>query len=148
MGICTCAPRVLTIFSLGFIYRSVKHTNGKLHYFLKLYKLFITSSSFPLMKFCILPHTSLVFFTPLQQRAGSELQLASLRSEQDSEGYLTPEYCIDAGSIGNVARFINHSCQPNIFIQCVLSSHRDIKLAKIMLFAADTIPPLQVSFHE
>ncbi|GJM88459.1 hypothetical protein PR202_ga04522 [Eleusine coracana subsp. coracana] len=79
----------------------------------------------------------------LEQRAGSELQLASLRSEQDSEGSVAPEYCIDAGSTGNVARFINHSCQPNLFIQCVLSSHRDIRLAKIMLFAADTIPPLQ-----
>ncbi|KAK3138901.1 hypothetical protein QOZ80_5AG0374900 [Eleusine coracana subsp. coracana] len=78
-----------------------------------------------------------------EQRAGSELQLASLRSEQDSEGSVAPEYCIDAGSTGNVARFINHSCQPNLFIQCVLSSHRDIRLAKIMLFAADTIPPLQ-----
>ncbi|XP_026660713.2 histone-lysine N-methyltransferase, H3 lysine-9 specific SUVH4-like isoform X2 [Phoenix dactylifera] len=54
-----------------------------------------------------------------------------------------PEYCINAGLIGNVARFINHSCQPNLFVQCVLSSHHDIKMAKIMLFAADTIPPLQ-----
>ncbi|GJN14347.1 hypothetical protein PR202_gb01164 [Eleusine coracana subsp. coracana] len=56
-----------------------------------------------------------------EQRAGSELQLVSLRSEQDSEGSVAPEYCIDAGSTGNVAR-----------------------LAKIMLFAADTIPPLQL----
>ncbi|XP_073117002.1 histone-lysine N-methyltransferase, H3 lysine-9 specific SUVH4 isoform X1 [Elaeis guineensis] len=54
-----------------------------------------------------------------------------------------PEYCIDAGSIGNVARFINHSCQPNLFVQCILSLHHDIKMAKIMLFAADTISPLQ-----
>ncbi|KAJ4813760.1 hypothetical protein LUZ62_026326 [Rhynchospora pubera] len=54
-----------------------------------------------------------------------------------------PEYCIDAAEEGNVARFINHSCMPNLFVQCVLSSHHDIKLAKIMLFAADTIPPLQ-----
>ncbi|XP_073098550.1 histone-lysine N-methyltransferase, H3 lysine-9 specific SUVH4 isoform X2 [Elaeis guineensis] len=54
-----------------------------------------------------------------------------------------PEYCINAGPSGNVARFINHSCQPNLFVQCVLSSHHDIKIAKVMLFAADTIPPLQ-----
>ncbi|XP_073000412.1 histone-lysine N-methyltransferase, H3 lysine-9 specific SUVH4 isoform X1 [Typha latifolia] len=54
-----------------------------------------------------------------------------------------PEYCIDAGAVGNIARFINHSCQPNLFVQCILSSHRDFKLAKVMLFAADTIPPLQ-----
>ncbi|KAG6480135.1 hypothetical protein ZIOFF_063613 [Zingiber officinale] len=53
------------------------------------------------------------------------------------------EYCIDAGSVGNVARFINHSCQPNLFVQCILSSHHDMKMAKVMLFAADTIPPLE-----
>ncbi|CAL5094701.1 unnamed protein product [Urochloa decumbens] len=78
-----------------------------------------------------------------EQRAGSELHIASLHSEHDSEASQAPEYCIDAGPVGNIARFINHSCQPNLFIQCVLSSHSDIKLAKIMLFAADTIPPLQ-----
>ncbi|KAF3967132.1 hypothetical protein CMV_008844 [Castanea mollissima] len=60
-----------------------------------------------------------------------------LRSES------VPEFCIDAGSTGNIARFINHSCEPNLFVQCVLSSHHDIKLARIMLFAADNIPPLQ-----
>ncbi|KAM0838071.1 hypothetical protein ACQ4PT_061211 [Festuca glaucescens] len=78
-----------------------------------------------------------------KQRSGSELHMASLQDEHDPEASQAPEYCIDAGSVGNIARFINHSCQPNLFIQCVLSSHRDIKLAKIMLFAADTIPPLQ-----
>uniref|UniRef100_A0ACD5TAH4 Uncharacterized protein n=1 Tax=Avena sativa TaxID=4498 RepID=A0ACD5TAH4_AVESA len=78
-----------------------------------------------------------------KQRPGSELHMTSLQDEHDSEACQAPEYCIDAGSVGNIARFINHSCQPNLFIQCVLSSHRDIKLAKIMLFAADTIPPLQ-----
>ncbi|GAB4828527.1 Histone-lysine N-methyltransferase, H3 lysine-9 specific suvh4 [Ancistrocladus abbreviatus] len=55
----------------------------------------------------------------------------------------TPEYCIDAGSFGNIARFINHSCEPNLFVQCVLSSHHDIRLARVVLFAADNIPPLQ-----
>ncbi|KAB2625023.1 histone-lysine N-methyltransferase [Pyrus ussuriensis x Pyrus communis] len=54
-----------------------------------------------------------------------------------------PEFCIDAGSHGNVARYINHSCEPNLFVQCVLSSHRDVRLARIVLFAADNIPPLQ-----
>ncbi|XP_044466136.1 histone-lysine N-methyltransferase, H3 lysine-9 specific SUVH4-like isoform X2 [Mangifera indica] len=54
-----------------------------------------------------------------------------------------PEFCIDAGSTGNIARFINHSCEPNLFVQCVLHSHQDIKLARIVLFAADNIPPLQ-----
>ncbi|GAB2249710.1 hypothetical protein Droror1_Dr00013069 [Drosera rotundifolia] len=59
----------------------------------------------------------------------------------DSDG--EPEYCIDAGSTGNLARFINHSCEPNLFVQCVLSSHHDVRLARIVLIAADNIPPLQ-----
>eukprot|EP01018_Ginkgo_biloba_P031179 Gb_27925 [translate_table: standard] len=54
-----------------------------------------------------------------------------------------PEFCIDAGTYGNVSRFINHSCDPNLFVQCVLSDHHDIRLARIALFAADNIPPLQ-----
>jgi euchromatic histone-lysine N-methyltransferase len=84
----------------------------------------------------------------LKQRSGSDLRIASLQEEHDSEASQDPEYCIDAGSVGNIARFINHSCQPNLFILCLLSSHRDIKLAKIMLFAADTIPPLQVNLRD
>nr|GFA81351.1 histone-lysine N-methyltransferase, H3 lysine-9 specific SUVH4 isoform X2 [Tanacetum cinerariifolium] len=57
--------------------------------------------------------------------------------EKESE----PEFCIDAGSIGNVARFINHSCDPNLFVQCVVSSHHELKLARIVLVAAENIPP-------
>ncbi|PWA82982.1 SU(VAR)3-9-4-like protein (chloroplast) [Artemisia annua] len=55
-----------------------------------------------------------------------------------------PDFCIDAGSIGNVARFINHSCDPNLFVQCVVSSHHDLKLARIVLVAAENIYPKQV----
>ncbi|XP_030539455.2 histone-lysine N-methyltransferase, H3 lysine-9 specific SUVH4 [Rhodamnia argentea] len=63
--------------------------------------------------------------------------------KHDDQKSEIPEYCIDAGSVGNIARFINHSCEPNLFVQCVLSSHQDIKLARVVLFAADNIPPLQ-----
>ncbi|EPS57959.1 hypothetical protein M569_16858, partial [Genlisea aurea] len=52
-------------------------------------------------------------------------------------------FCIDAAETGNIARFINHSCQPNLFVQCILSNHHDMNLARVMLFAADNIPPLQ-----
>ncbi|TXG49032.1 hypothetical protein EZV62_024907 [Acer yangbiense] len=62
-------------------------------------------------------------------------------NEEESER--EPEYCIDAGVYGNVARFINHSCEPNLFVQCVLSSHHDVRLARVVLFAADDIPPMQ-----
>ncbi|KAI3995184.1 hypothetical protein MKX01_031986 [Papaver californicum] len=58
---------------------------------------------------------------------------------------LEPEFCVDAGLVGNVGRFINHTCDPNLFVQCVLSSHLNIKLAQVMLFAAENIPPLQLA---
>ncbi|XP_020519918.1 histone-lysine N-methyltransferase, H3 lysine-9 specific SUVH4 isoform X2 [Amborella trichopoda] len=68
---------------------------------------------------------------------------ANLHKIEDKKSEGHPEFCIDAGSTGNVARFINHSCEPNLFVQCVLSSHHDLKLARVMLFASDNIPPLQ-----
>ncbi|KAM1014836.1 hypothetical protein ACFX14_044774 [Malus domestica] len=67
----------------------------------------------------------------------------SLERPDDQSSDSGPEFCIDAGSSGNIARFINHSCEPNLFVQSVLSSHHDLKLARVMLFAADNIPPLQ-----
>uniref|UniRef100_A0A165XHG0 Histone-lysine N-methyltransferase n=1 Tax=Daucus carota subsp. sativus TaxID=79200 RepID=A0A165XHG0_DAUCS len=69
----------------------------------------------------------------------------SLPSHMADDGEMDrgPEYCLDAGSSGNVARFINHSCQPNLFVQCVLSSHHDAKLARVLLFASENIPPLK-----
>lgn len=71
------------------------------------------------------------------------LRDVSILSSNNIDKSDVPEFCIDAGSTGNIARFINHSCEPNLFVQCVLSSHHDVKLARVMLFAADNIPPLQ-----
>eukprot|EP00268_Persea_americana_P026928 TRINITY_DN26478_c0_g2_i1.p1 TRINITY_DN26478_c0_g2~~TRINITY_DN26478_c0_g2_i1.p1 ORF type:complete len:746 (+),score=137.20 TRINITY_DN26478_c0_g2_i1:226-2463(+) len=78
-----------------------------------------------------------------ERRLGDVLLHADALGKTDEKKLDVPEFCIDAGSVGNIARFINHSCEPNLFVQCVLSSHHDIKLARILLFAADNIPPLQ-----
>ncbi|KAL9229387.1 hypothetical protein vseg_004858 [Gypsophila vaccaria] len=76
---------------------------------------------------------------------GREMRLrdVSIPSEASSEKEVEPEYCIDAVSTGNVTRFINHSCEPNLFVQCILNSHHDIRQARVVLFAADNISPLQ-----
>ncbi|GJW94345.1 hypothetical protein Tco_0174017 [Tanacetum coccineum] len=29
-----------------------------------------------------------------------------------------PEFCLEAGSVGNVAQFITHNCEANLFVQC------------------------------
>ncbi|GAA0161238.1 histone modifying enzyme [Lithospermum erythrorhizon] len=74
-----------------------------------------------------------------ERRLGDVSLPLHLQKGDDNAG---PEFCIDAVSIGNIARFINHSCQPNLFVQCVLSNHHDIRQARVVLFAADNIPPL------
>ncbi|XP_037433036.1 cyclin-B1-1-like [Triticum dicoccoides] len=73
------------------------------------------------------------------------MHMPSLHVENDSEAPPAPEDYIDDGSVGSFARFINHSCNRNLFAQCVLTNHHDVKLQKVTLFAADTILPLQVA---
>ncbi|KAK7379977.1 hypothetical protein VNO78_32281 [Psophocarpus tetragonolobus] len=66
-----------------------------------------------------------------------------LGKEDDETTKNDPEFCIDCNSFGNVTRFINHSCEPNLFVQCILNSHYDVKQARIALFAGRYIRPYQ-----
>ncbi|CAL5418133.1 unnamed protein product [Camellia sinensis] len=57
-------------------------------------------------------------------------------------------FTIDAAQCGNVGRFINHSCSPNLYAQNVLYDHEDKSKPHIMLFAAENIPPLkELTYH-
>ena len=57
-------------------------------------------------------------------------------------------FTIDAAEYGNVGRFINHSCTPNLYAQNVLFDHDDKRIPHIMLFAAENIPALQeLTYH-
>ncbi|KAK1630385.1 hypothetical protein QYE76_004700 [Lolium multiflorum] len=57
-------------------------------------------------------------------------------------------FTIDAAKCGNVGRFINHSCTPNLYAQNVLWDHDDKRMPHIMFFAAENIPPLQeLTYH-
>uniref|UniRef100_A0ACD5TA21 Uncharacterized protein n=2 Tax=Avena sativa TaxID=4498 RepID=A0ACD5TA21_AVESA len=49
---------------------------------------------------------------------------------------------ISAKSRGNVSRFMNHSCSPNVFWQPVQYNHGDDKHPHIMFFALRHIPPM------
>ncbi|KAK2413993.1 histone-lysine N-methyltransferase, H3 lysine-9 specific SUVH6 [Trifolium repens] len=78
-----------------------------------------------------------------QRLGGVSLPTKEISKKRDKYLKNDPEFCIDAGSFGNVSRFINHGCAPNLFVQCVLSNHLDVKLARVVLFAAKDIPPYQ-----
>lgn len=83
------------------------------------------------------------FFFTIQSRL-RDVSLPSHLQKDCEEVSESVPFCIDAGETGNVARFINHSCEPNLFVQCVLSNHHDFNLARVMLIAANNIPPLEV----
>ncbi|CAG9858438.1 unnamed protein product [Phyllotreta striolata] len=48
-------------------------------------------------------------------------------------------FCVDAHYYGNVTRFINHSCAPNLHPIKVFTDHQDLRFPKIALFALKDI---------
>ncbi|XP_019852999.1 PREDICTED: histone-lysine N-methyltransferase SETDB1-B-like isoform X1 [Amphimedon queenslandica] len=57
-------------------------------------------------------------------------------------------YVIDASSYGNVARFINHSCSPNLFVQNVFVDSHDIRFPSVAFFAQSLIPAYSQLFWD
>ncbi|CAA2988035.1 histone-lysine N-methyltransferase, H3 lysine-9 specific SUVH6-like [Olea europaea subsp. europaea] len=90
-----------------------------------------------------------------EQRIGNDEYLFDIgRNYHDSEKSVNlvevweEGFTIDAGHYGNIGRFINHSCSPNIYAQNVIYDHDDTRTPHVMLFAAENIPPLQeLTYH-
>jgi len=53
-----------------------------------------------------------------------------------------PELCVDASRIGSVARFLNHCCEPNLFVQSVFVEYSR-RVHRIAIFAARDIVPYE-----
>ncbi|XP_016487039.2 histone-lysine N-methyltransferase, H3 lysine-9 specific SUVH5-like [Nicotiana tabacum] len=52
-------------------------------------------------------------------------------------------FTLDAARYGNVGRFINHSCSPNLYAQNVMYDHGDRRVPHIMFFASKSIAPIE-----
>jgi euchromatic histone-lysine N-methyltransferase len=69
--------------------------------------------------------------------------LEEVSSNVSSEDYTIPSpLIISAKNVGNVARFMNHSCSPNVFWQPVLYAENNQSFLHIAFFALRHIPPM------
>lgn len=50
------------------------------------------------------------------------------------------QFTVDALDYGNVGRYINHSCQPNLYVQPAVVGHADPEHPLICFFAGINIP--------
>ncbi|XP_037115349.1 histone-lysine N-methyltransferase EHMT1a isoform X6 [Syngnathus acus] len=48
-------------------------------------------------------------------------------------------HCIDARLFGNIGRFINHLCEPNLLALKVFTMHQDLRFPRIAFFSSRTI---------
>ncbi|ESQ52128.1 hypothetical protein EUTSA_v10016339mg [Eutrema salsugineum] len=78
-----------------------------------------------------------------ERLSGKDEYLFDIGKDHEMTGFT-----IDAARKGNIGRFINHSCSPNLYAQDVLYDHEDTRIPHVMLFAMDNIPPLEeLSYH-
>ncbi|KAK3034681.1 hypothetical protein RJ639_032442, partial [Escallonia herrerae] len=64
-------------------------------------------------------------------------------TDESTEEYKIPSrLVISAKTVGNVARFLNHSCCPNVFWQPVIYEHNNESFLHIAFFAIKHIPPM------
>ncbi|GFQ01050.1 histone-lysine n-methyltransferase h3 lysine-9 specific suvh5 [Phtheirospermum japonicum] len=65
-----------------------------------------------------------------------------------SRGGRAEGFSIDGAIYGNVGRFINHSCSPNLYAQKIMYDHGDERMPHIIFFATKEIPPLTEIFYD
>ncbi|RWS29762.1 histone-lysine N-methyltransferase: setb1-like protein [Leptotrombidium deliense] len=52
-------------------------------------------------------------------------------------------YLLDAQKIGNIGRYLNHSCEPNCFVQNVFVETHDLRFPRVSIFAYKHIKALE-----
>lgn len=71
----------------------------------------------------------------------SQKKSAQKTSFMPIRSYFSEEYCyiMDAKSKGNIGRYLNHSCNPNVFVQNVFVDTHDLRFPWVAFFAATYI---------
>ncbi|XP_072309540.1 histone-lysine N-methyltransferase EHMT1-like isoform X1 [Eucyclogobius newberryi] len=49
------------------------------------------------------------------------------------------QYCIDSRYYGNISRFLNHMCEPNLLAVRVFTTHQDLRFPHVAFFASESI---------
>ena len=68
-----------------------------------------------------------------QSQAESTKNFVSVRNMIDQEG---DTYIMDAMKTGNIGRYMNHSCNPNVFVQNVFVDTHDLRFPWIAFFSS------------
>ncbi|KAK9858793.1 hypothetical protein WJX84_002670 [Apatococcus fuscideae] len=97
----------------------------------------------------IWPHKELMEENAADRREDTYFFDMGKRTDYDDAGkYIgytgqdpNPTWTTDAMLCGSISRFINHSCDANLYVQPVIAGHSDVPMASIALFSSRVISP-------
>ncbi|XP_066600380.1 histone-lysine N-methyltransferase eggless isoform X2 [Prorops nasuta] len=69
----------------------------------------------------------------------TEMEGPSFKSVRDFYGEDEAVYIMDAKTTGNIGRYLNHSCDPNVFVQNVFVDTHDVRFPWVAFFALNYI---------
>ncbi|CAH2079462.1 unnamed protein product [Thlaspi arvense] len=82
-------------------------------------------------------------FSSSRWEAWGDLTQVFTDYERPSYPQIPPvDFAMDVSKMRNVACYISHSNDPNVIVQLVLHDHNNMMFPRVMLFAAENIPPM------
>ncbi|XP_006414898.2 histone-lysine N-methyltransferase family member SUVH9 [Eutrema salsugineum] len=82
-------------------------------------------------------------FSSARWEAWGDLSQVFPDYERPSYPQIPPvDFAMDVSKMRNVACYISHSTDPNVIVQLVLHDHNNLMFPRVMLFAAENIPPM------
>lgn len=82
-------------------------------------------------------------FSSARWEAWGDLSEVLADYERPSYPQIPPvDFAMDVSKMRNVACYISHSTDPNVIVQLVLHDHNNLMFPRVMLFAAENIPPM------